>query len=43
MLKIALPVEGTVYTSINIEKKQGKFGYCYILTIKHKVGEESEV
>ena len=35
-----LPADGTVYKIINIEKKQGKFGYCYILNIKNKVGKK---
>ena len=38
-----LPVDGTVYKIISSEKKQGKFGDCYILTVKTKVGEETKV
>ena len=38
-----LPVDGTVYKIISSEKKQGKFGDCYILTVKNKVGEETKV
>ena len=38
-----LTTDGTVYKIINSEKKQGKFGDCYILTIKDKSGEESKV
>jgi hypothetical protein len=40
---IELPTDGTVYKIISSEKKQGKFGDCYILTIKDKSGEESKV
>ena len=38
-----LPIDGTVYKIIDSKKTQGKFGDCYILTIKNKLGEESKV
>ena len=38
-----LPVDGTVYKIVSSEKKQGKFGDCYILTVTTKTGEENKV
>ena len=38
-----LPVDGTVFKIVNSEKKQGKFGDCYILTVIDKAGETSKV
>ena len=40
---VELPTDGTVYKIINCKKIQGKFGDCYILSIKNKIGEESKV
>ena len=40
---VELPTDGTVYKIINCKKIQGKFGHCYILSIKNKIGEESKV
>ena len=35
--------DGTVYKIINCKKIQGKFGDCYIHSIKNKIWEESKV
>ena len=38
-----LPIDGTVYKIQDIEKKNGRFGDCFILTINDKFGEQSKV
>ena len=38
-----LPTDGTLYKIIGIDKKLGKFGDCFILTIRDKNGEETKV
>ena len=40
---VELPTDGTLYKIIDIEKNNGKFGDCYIITIKNKIGQESKV
>jgi len=40
---VELPADGTIYKIVNSKKVQGKFGDCYILTIRNKLCEESKV
>lgn len=38
-----LPIDGAIYKIDDIEQKQGRFGECYILTFKNKLGAEGKV